>query len=131
MILIDTSSLVHFLRSKGDREVKERVRSILRGGDVAICPMIEVELAMGVASAKDRKEVAELCALLVHLPINEPVWAEAGRLAGACRQQGTPVPASDLVIAACASVHGAKIEAADKHFEILGMLVQSHSDRPK
>ena len=52
MILLDTSSLVHFLRRKGDPEVKERVRGILRGGDAAICPMVEVELSMGVARVK-------------------------------------------------------------------------------
>ena len=122
MILIDTSSLVHFLRRKGDPVVKERVRGILRGGDAAICPMIEVELSMGVASPQDARDVGELCGFLLKLPIDERVWTEAARLGRACRKNGTPVPASDLVIAACAFVHGAKIEAADGHFKTLDQL---------
>ncbi len=119
MILLDTSSLVHFLRKKGDPEVKERVRAILRGGDAAICPMVEVELAMGVGSARDGREVEELCGLLISLPVDRNVWEEAARLGRACRRNGTPVPASDLVIAACARVHDARIEAVDAHFRVL------------
>ncbi len=122
MTLLDTSSLVHFLRRKGDPAVKERVRAILRGGSAATCRMVEVELMMGVGSARDGREVAELCAHLVRLPIDDRVWDEAGRLAKACRKRGTPVPASDLVIAACARVHGARIEAADEHFGVLASL---------
>jgi len=119
MTLLDTSSLVHFLRRKGDPVVKERVRSILRGGDAAICPMVEVELSMGVASERDGRDVAELCGLLVALPVDGRVWEEAARLGRACRRNGTPVPASDLVIAACARIHGARIESVDIHFRVL------------
>lgn len=119
MILLDTSSLVHFLCRKGDPVVKERVRGILRGGEAAICPMVEVELSMGVATERDGRDVAELCELLVSLPIDGRVWERAARLGRACRRNGTPVPASDLVIAACAHTHGANIEAVDSHFVVL------------
>jgi predicted nucleic acid-binding protein len=122
MILLDTSSLVHFLRRKGDPAVKERVRGILRSGDAAICPMVAVELSMGVGSEKDRRDVEELCELLISLPIDESVWAEAMHLGRVCRRVGRPVPASDLVIAACARVHGARIEAADAHFEVISSI---------
>jgi len=125
MILIDTSSFVHFLLRKGDPEVKERVRMILRSGDAAICPMIEVELSMGVATEQDGRDVQELCSLLISLPVDEDVWTEAARLGRACRRNGTPVPASDLVIAACARVHGARIEACDSHFSVLEKITQA------
>ena len=122
MTLIDTSSLVHFLRRQGDPDVKERVRSILRGGDAALCSMIRLELAMGVASAKDSKQVDALCEAMIPLPVNDAVWTEAERLGRECRELGQPVPASDLVIAATAFVHGAAVEAEDGHFRLLGML---------
>lgn len=122
MILLDTSSLVHFSRRKGDAGVKERVRAILKGGDAAICPVVEVELAMGVASEQDGRDVEELCNLLVSLPIDERVWQQAKSLGRACRRNGTPVPASDLLIASCARVHGAALEAVDTHFEVLEKL---------
>ncbi len=118
-VLIDTSSLVHFLRRKGDPEVKERVRRILRNGSGAICPMVETELAMGVASESDGREVRMLCDVLFRLPIDDRVWREAVLLAGKCRASGSPVPSADVVIAATAFVHGAEIEAADAHFDQL------------
>lgn len=124
MTLIDTSSLVHFLRRKGDPVVKERVRALLRGGDAALCPMIRVELAMGVASPRDSKQVEALCAAMIELPITAEVWAEAERLGRGCRALGKPVPASDLLIAATAFVHGAAVEAEDGHFVLLENLRQ-------
>ncbi|HEX5176715.1 MAG TPA: PIN domain-containing protein [Chthoniobacteraceae bacterium] len=122
MTLLDTSSLVHLLRRKGDPAVKERVNSILLRGDAAICDMVEVELWMGVATKEDEKDVVELSALLVSLPIDQAVWQRAKGLAAACRKAGTPVPASDSVIAACAFVHGTGLDYEDEHFRFLEKL---------
>jgi predicted nucleic acid-binding protein len=119
MTLIDTSSIVHFLRLKGSRPVKERVGIILRTGDAAICEMVAVELWSGVGSRHDERDIEELCSLLIWLPVSETVWARAKELAASCRRDGTPVPSSDLVIAACAFVHDASLEYEDQHFSIL------------
>jgi len=122
MTLIDTSSLVHLFRRKGDPVVKDRVNALLLGGDTAICPMIEVELWMGVGSKTDERDVIELSALLLSLPINAAVWKRAKELAAGCRKAGTPVPAADSVIAACAFVHGASLDFEDEHFRLLERL---------
>lgn len=119
MTLLDTSSLVHLLRRKGDPAVKERVNSILLRGDAAFCDMVEVELWMGVASKADEKDVTDLADLLISLPIDETVWERAKTLAAACRKAGTPVPAPDSVIAACAFVHRAALDYEDEHFRLL------------
>lgn len=119
MTLLDTSSLVHLLRRKGDQSVKDRVKSILLRGDAAICEMVEVELWMGVASKQDERDVTDLAALLVSLPIHQGVWTRAKSLAAACRKAGTPVPSPDCIIAACAFVHGAALEYEDQHFRLL------------
>jgi predicted nucleic acid-binding protein len=119
MTLLDTSSLVHLLRRKGDPAVKARVKAVLLRGDAAICDMVEVELWMGVASKQDEKDVGDLAALLVFLPIDQVVWHRAKKLAAACRKSGTPVPSSDCVIAACAFVHGADLDYEDGHFRLL------------
>ena len=122
MTLLDTSSLVHLLRRKGDPAVKERVNSILLRGDAAICAMVEVELWTGVASKGDEKDVVDLSALLVSLPIDQAVWQRAKELAASCRKAGTPVPAPDSVIAACAFVHGTGLDYEDGHFRLLEKL---------
>lgn len=119
MTLLDTSSLVHLLRRKGDPAIRDRVQAILLRGDGAICDMVEVELWMGVASAEDEKDVSELAGLLVSLPIDQAVWERAKALAAACRKAGTPVPSPDCVIAACAFVHAVDLDYEDLHFGLL------------
>lgn len=119
MTLLDTSSLVHLLRRKGDQTVKERVNSILSRDEAAICDMVEVELWMGVASRQDEKDVTDLAALLVSLPIDQAVWKRAKALAAACRKAGNPVPSADCIIAACAFVHGAELDYEDEDFRLL------------
>jgi predicted nucleic acid-binding protein len=119
MTLLDTSSLVHLLRRKGDQAVKDRVNSVLLRGDAAICDMVEVELWMGVASKEDEQDVTDLVALLTSLATDQAVWKRAKLLASACRKAGNPVPPSDCVIAACAFVHGASIDHEDEDFRFL------------
>ncbi len=119
MTLIDTSSLIHFLRRKGDPAVKQRVKSLLLGGDVAICDMIMVELYQGVGSPKDQQQIDQLMQYMVLWPTKKETWQRAGRLAQQCRQAGTPVPSSDIVIAACAFENQAEIDSEDAHFEML------------
>ncbi|MGH8048423.1 MAG: PIN domain-containing protein [Chthoniobacterales bacterium] len=116
MTLVDTSSLVHFLRRKGDGAAKERVRRLLSAGQGAICEIVAVELWMGVRSKQDGRDMKELLELLPFLEINTAVWMMSRRLALKCREGGVPVPSSDIVIAACAFVHGASIESSDAHF---------------
>lgn len=119
MTLIDTSSFVHFLRLKGDRRAKQRVAGLLESGAGAICEIVAVELWMGVGSSADKREIEELCSLVSFLPLTESVWARAKQLAARCRSDGTLVPSSDIIIAACAFVHHAALDFEDQHFLIL------------
>jgi predicted nucleic acid-binding protein len=117
--LIDTSSWIQFLRRGGNASVKQRVRDLLKDGSVATCPVVLAELWMGAGSAKDRQDVQELQDVLPCLPMDQQTWDLSYRLARVCCERGTPVPASDLLIAACAFFHGATIDAEDKHFATL------------
>jgi len=117
--LVDTSSWIHFLRRGGQEAVKKRVRDALADGSAVTCPVILAELWMGAASEKDRKDVQELQEVLPCLPIESEAWTLAYRLARACCANGTPVPSTDVIIAACAFFHGASIETEDKHFAVL------------
>ena len=119
MTLVDTSSWIHFLRRGGKEAVKKRVRDALADGSAVTCPVILAELWMGAASEKDRKDVQELQDVLHCLPIEQETWKLAYQLARSCCANGTPVPSTDLIIAACAFFHGASIETEDKHFALL------------
>jgi predicted nucleic acid-binding protein len=117
--LIDTSSWIHFLRRRGDSTVKQRVRELLKDGSVVTCPVVLAELWMGAGSVKDRQDVQELQDVLLCLPFEHATWELSYDLAQICCLRGTPVPASDLLIAACAFFHGAMIDAEDKHLDAL------------
>ncbi len=119
MTLIDTSSWIQFLRRSGDASVKQRVRDLLKDGSVVTCPVVLAELWMGAGSVKDSHDVQELQDVLPCLPFEHATWELSYELAQICRLRGTPVPASDLIIAACAFFHGATIEAEDKHLATL------------
>lgn len=56
------------------------------------------------------------------LPIDAEVWLAANELARRARGGGLTLPATDLLIAACARRHGAALETADKDFELLQRL---------
>ena len=57
--------------------------------------------------------------VLAELPINEDVWLAAYELARRARTGGITLPATDIVIAACARRHGAALETADSDFDAL------------
>ncbi len=56
---------------------------------------------------------------LPELPIDDEVWSMAHALAQRARAHGVTVPATDIVIAACADRHRAILETADSDFELL------------
>jgi hypothetical protein len=119
VILVDSSSWIHFLRPNGDPLVRARVQSALLNGDACWCPLVRLELWNGAAGDRDRKILREFEAVLPELSIDDDVWASAYDLARRARAAGVSVPATDLLIAACARRHGAELEAADSDFDML------------
>ncbi len=119
MTLVDTSSWIQYLRRDGEPEMKEKVRGLLLDGAAVLCPVVLAELWMGAGSKKDQDDLRDLSAVLRCLPMTDEVWEYSFRLARVCRAKGTPLPPSDLMIASCAFIHGAKTLAKGKHFETL------------
>jgi len=72
-----------------------------------------------VSGAGERKVLREYESIVLDLPITEAVWELAIRLAGRGRESGLNVPLADLVIFACARVHGVELAHADRHFDLL------------
>jgi hypothetical protein len=122
VVLVDSSSWIHFLRSNGDPEVRSRVEAALISGDACWCPLVRLELWNGAAGDRDRKTLRDFESVLPELAIDDEVWADAYELARRARSVGVSVPATDIVIAACARRHGADLETADVDFERLAAL---------
>ena len=117
MVLVDSSSWIHFLRPDGDPAVRGRVEAALHAGTARWCPLVRLELWNGAGGDREKKVLREFERLVPELDITSDVWNEAYELARRCRQAGVSVPATDLLIAACAHHHGARLEQADGDFD--------------
>lgn len=119
MILVDTSAWVEFLRTGGKPNVERRVRELLLENQAAWCDMVRLELWNGTGGEPDRKILRELDDKVINLETNVAVWALGLDLARRSRAKGVTIPATDLLIAACAFHHGVEIETGDNHFHLL------------
>ena len=119
LTLIDTSSWIEALRRSGRAEVRERVARLMSEGRAAWCDLVALELWNGARGGYERKQLQKLGQELVLLPATNLVWSKARALAERCRSAGNTVPTTDLIIAACALVHGAAVEHCDAHLTII------------
>ncbi len=116
MVLIDTSAWIHALRPDGDPEIKARVAALLESGQAATCAMIRLELWNGARGDHEKRVIRDLERELPDVDIAPQVWRSACALARAARKGGRTIPATDLLIAACARHHGVGILHSDEHF---------------
>jgi len=122
VILVDSSSWIHFLRPSGDPVVRARVEAALTAGEACWCPLVRLELWNGAAGDRDRRILRDFENVLPELAMDDEVWARAYELARRARAAGVSVPATDVLIAACARRHGAGLETADSDFERLAVV---------
>lgn len=121
-VLIDSSLWVHQLRRNGEPRWRERVLQLLRSGEAAWCPPVRLELWRGVGDEAERKMLRGYDARLPDFPISDAVWDLAIRLAGHSHASGVTTPLADLLIFACARVHGLELAHCDHHFDQLAAL---------
>ncbi len=107
------------LRPDGDENVRARVETALTIGHACWCPLVQLELWNGARGQRERSVLRDFARILPELPIDDEVWSAAHALAQRAGASGVTVPATDIVIAACADRHGAALETADSDFELL------------
>jgi predicted nucleic acid-binding protein len=101
----------------------------MRSGKAAWCEAIRLELWRGAGSESDRDILRRLRADIRSLPIDDPIWESACRLADVGRRKGLQFPLQDLIIFACAKQHGAELVTRDQHFGELAKVWQSSALR--
>jgi predicted nucleic acid-binding protein len=122
LILVDTSSWIHLLRPKGDLAVRERVQRALEGGEACWCSMVRLELWNGAGGDREKKVLRDFERVLPELVIDDAVWLGAFDLARRARSAGVSIPATDLLIAACAKRHEVELEQSDSDFAQLSKI---------
>jgi predicted nucleic acid-binding protein len=121
-VLVDSSLWVHQLRKSGDPAKRDRVNALLESGEAAWCPPVRLELWRGVTNDAERKTLRRYEALLPDYEISPEVWNRSIQLADRGRASGVTVPLADLVIFACARIHGLDVAHDDTHFDELAKL---------
>jgi len=119
MTLIDTSAWVDALRKDGRPEFKERVKALMLARQAAVCEMVLLELWNGARGEAEHKSLTAIEGQVKLLPLSPGVWNLAYQLARAVRAQGLTVPASDVLIAACARYYEAELYHNDSHFDLM------------
>ncbi len=122
MKLIDTSSWIEQLRRGGDPDVRARVEALLVAGEAAWCPMVRLELWNGARGGRERSALTAIEKEIVSLEIGPEAWHAAEALARSARARGVTIPATDLLVAACARHHGVAVEHNDAHFAQIASL---------
>jgi predicted nucleic acid-binding protein len=122
LILVDTSSWIHLLRPKGDLAVRERVQRALEGGEACWCSMVRLELWNGAGGDREKKVLRDFERVLPELVIDDAVWLGAFDLARRARSARVSIPATDLLIAACAKRHEVELEQSDSDFAQLSKI---------
>jgi len=121
-VLVDSSLWVHQLRKSGDPAKRDRVNALLTSGEAAWCPAVRLELWRGVTNDAERKTLRRYETLLPDYEISVEVWNRSIQLADRARASGVTVPLADLLIFACATIHGLEVAHDDSHFDELTKL---------
>jgi predicted nucleic acid-binding protein len=116
-VLVDTSAWIEALRPSGDERIRGAVRLAIEDGSAVLCDMVLLELWNGARGDRERQYLEALERDLDVIPIDPSVWARSRDLARRCRNAGTTVPATDVLIAACAVHHGVALLHRDRHFD--------------
>ncbi len=119
MHLVDSSSWIHSLRPDGDAQVRARVERLVLAGDACWCPMVRLELWNGARKEPECHVLREMEDRLMELEFTADVWTLAYELARKARRKGFTIPATDLLIAACARHHRVGLEHCDNHLAAL------------
>lgn len=122
MVLIDSSVWIEVMRAGGDENLRARVIALIEAGTAAWCPAIRLELWPGAKGRKEVERLTELRTLVADLTITLEVWERAIQLAGRARSAGVNCPYPDLLVFACAQMHGVELLHQDRHMDSLAAL---------
>jgi predicted nucleic acid-binding protein len=103
-------------------DVRRRVQDHIESGHACWNPVVRLELWNGARGMREKKALSEFERALPELPMSSEVWELAYELARRARAAGFTVPLADLLIAACARHHQARIFSIDDHFLALAKL---------
>ncbi len=128
MFLIDSSVWIEYLRPKGSKKIKERVRGILQKEDAVSCGVVVAEILRGAKNEKDFRSLRESLMALPQIPIDDAIIERAAEWGFLLDRKGKSVSTTDLLIAA-AAYKKASLLHADRNFGIISSVVELDEER--
>lgn len=107
------------MRARGDDRIRREVSELMQEGRAVLCHLVRLELWNGARGKAERRWLRELETSIETVVTTVPVWDLAMNFAQRSRDAGVTIPASDLVIFACARHYGLRILHRDSHFDSL------------
>lgn len=128
MFLIDSSAWIEYLRPKGAKKIKERVKEILQREEAVSCGVVVAEILRGAKNEKDFRTLHESLTSLPQIPIDDAVIERASQWGFLLDRRGKSVSTTDLLIAA-AVYKKARLLHADRDFGIISSAVELDEER--
>jgi hypothetical protein len=128
MFLIDSSIWVEYLRPKGSKKVKDRLREILQKEEAVSCGIVVVEILRGAKNEEDFRSLHDSLVSLPQIPIDDAVIERASKWGFLLDRKGKTVSSTDLLIAA-AVYKKAKLLHLDRDFEVISSAVDLEEER--
>ena len=128
MFLIDSSVWIEYLRPKGSKKVKDRVREILQREEAVSCGVVVVEILRGAKNEKDFQSLHDSLTSLPQVPIDNSVIERASKWGFLLDRKGKTVSTTDLLIAAAAYKKG-KLLHLDHDFQVISSVVDLEEER--
>jgi len=119
LCLVDTSAWIWALREQAVERIRSRIDELLALDQVAITPMVELELLGGAGTETEFATLRERLGGLHRLAMDEECWQKAARLAFDLRRKGVTVPFTDVLVAAVAIANQAVLLHADEDFDLI------------
>ncbi len=113
-VLIDSNVYIDLMRAK--RDVVNELYRWAGLSELVICGIVRLEVLRGVRSPRLFSRLTSFMDVMISVPSDNRLWAEATDLAWKLDRQGLTIPATDHVIAAGALRLGASVMTSDSHF---------------
>jgi len=130
MIVADSSALIEYYRRGGSPAVQEAVAAAIAEDAVAFNGIILVEVVGFAADEQERRELLASFGAFHRLALDDEDFDLAASIGFDLRRQGRTVPATDLIIAACAIRARAELLHLDDHFDEIARVSALTSRNP-
>lgn len=115
LVLPDSSFYITATRAGRDPFLELSVKA--EKYEYATCGIVQIEVLRGRRDPHVLRHFRETFAVMIYINTNHTIWERAAGLAWSLDRQGIVIPATDLLIAACALQAGATVLTYDQHFQ--------------